>query len=226
MISKRSFFFVLAIALGFFGAGRSVAHGQDSSQSSRQVPLGDVVRRQEAERQRGRKATHVLNDEDIHGHKRQISGDAAVTVIIPNVRITGYVEDVDTNRKPGSEPRLYVWIGSRSLDACYDVDCAKRVYIQELPQLPSMFGGTPRILFESETSIDGNPARIAHLEIKHDVKGKMFGEVAFIQTPAAATAASCIYKADAPDLEPVCDEFIGSLQVHMPERFIYVEHHY
>ena len=194
--------------------------------SSPQVPLGDIVRHQQQERQRGKKAKRTLNDEDIHEHTRQVRGDAAVTVIIPNIQITGYVEDVNANPKPSTEPKLDVWIGSRSLDACSDLDCAKMVYLHELPRLPSMFGATPRILYKSESSIDGHPARIAHIEVKHDVKGTMLGEVAFIQTPVVATAATCLYKSDTPDLEAACDEFIGSLQIHMPERFIYVQHNY
>jgi len=214
---------ILAVCAGWALWLTTAALTQDSST---QVPLGDVVRHQQQERQRGKKAKHTLNDEDIHEHKREVSGDAAVTVIIPNIQITGYVEDVNANPKPSAEPKLYAWIGSRSLDACSDLDCAKMVYFDELPHLPSMFGATPRILFESESSIDGHRALIAHIEVKHDVKGTMFGEVAFIETPIVATAATCVYKSDTPDLEAACDEFIGSLQIHMPERFIYVEHHH
>jgi len=222
ILSKRACVLIILVACAGWAFGLpTAARAQDSSS---QVPLGDVVRHQQQERQSGKKAKRTLNDEDIHGHTRRVSGDAAVTVIIPNIQITGYVEDV--NVKPGTEPKLYAWIGSRSLDACGDLDCAKMVYLHELPQWPSMFGGTPLVLFESEASIDGYPARIAHIEVKHDVKGKMLGEVAFIQTPVAATAASCIYKSDAPELETACDAFIGSLQIHMPERFIYVEHNY
>lgn len=222
--NKRACVLIILVVCAGWAVGLTTAClAQDSST---QAPLGDVVRHQQQERQRGKKAKRTLNDEDIHEHTRQVSGDAAVTVIIPNIQITGYIEDVNPNPKPTAEPKLYAWIGSRSLDACSDLDCAKIVYLHELPHLPSMFGATPRILFESESSIDGHPALLAHIEVKHDVKGTILGEVAFIQTPVVATAATCLYKSDTPDLEAACDEFIGSLRVHMPERFIYVEHNY
>lgn len=221
--NKRACVLIILVICAWAGGLKTACLAQDSST---QVPLGDVVRHQRQERYRSQKAKRTLNDEDIHEHTRQISGDAAVTVIIPNIQITGYIEDMNPNPKPTSEPKLYAWIGSRSLDACSDLDCAKIVYLHELPHLPSMFGATPQILFESESSIDGHPARIAHIEVKHDVKGTMLGEVAFIQTPVVATAATCLYKSDAPDLAAACDEFIGSLRIHMPERFIYVEHNY
>jgi len=189
-----------------------------------QAPLGDVVRKQQAEREHGRKAKRIIGDEDVGGfHLHEVSGDAATTVIIPNVRITGMVPDgVSLSGKADSKQKMRVWFGPGTLDRCFDLDCAKEIY---LSMLPLMIGGSGKVLFESDDSIEGNPVRVVHFEVTHEVRGKILGTVALIQTPVAAGAATCTYQpADASDVESDCDAFIRSLRVHMPERYIYVQH--
>lgn len=189
-----------------------------------QAPLGDIVRKQQADRQRGKKAKHVVGDEDLAGsHLHEVRGSAATTVIIPDVTIIGMLPDgVLLYPTPESKQKLQVWFGPGSLDRCNELDCAEETYFGALPRT---IGGSIRVLFESDDSIDGNPARIVHFEIAHDVRGKILGAVALIQTPVAAGAATCTYRAaDTSDAESDCDAFIRSLRVRMPERYIYVQH--
>ena len=190
-----------------------------------QVPLGDVVRKQQTEREHGKKAKRVIGDEDIRSSRlHEIYGDAAVSVIIPNVRIVGMVPDGASYYTRTDAQKMHVWFGPRDLDRCFDLICAEGTYMSLLPR---MIGGPVKILFTSDDSIDGNPARIVHFEITHDVRGKIIGTVALIQTPVAAGAASCHYLAtDAPAVERDCDAFIRSLKIRMPERYIYVQHNY
>jgi hypothetical protein len=172
-----------------------------------------MVRRQA--NQQHKKAKRVLSDEDVAGpHKHEITGYTATTVIIPAIRITGAVPDADLKQK------MIVSFGP-SLDSCFDVECAKSTYLRTFPQV---FGGTPTVLFETDESIDGNRAQVIHLQFLHNVRGKMLATVALIQTPASAASATCMYQASDIDVETDCDAFIASLRIHVPERYIYVQH--
>lgn len=190
-----------------------------------QVPLGDVVRKQQTEREHGKKAKVVIGDEDIRSsHLHQIYGEAAVSVIIPYVRIVGMVPDGVSYFTRTDAQKMHVWFGPGDLDRCFDLICAEGTYFSTLPRT---IGGSVKVLFASDDSVDGNPARIVHFEITHDVRGKIIGTVALIQTPVATGAATCHYRvADAPQVESDCDAFIHSLKILMPERYIYVKHSY
>lgn len=201
----------------------SVSPGQDSSQDASR-PLGDVVRHQR-EGQEHKKAKRVLGDDDMSGpHTHRVTGTAATTVIIPSITITGTVPDsVVMKTPPDMKQKMMISFGP-SLDACFDLNCAESTYLR---LFPATFGGVPKVLFDSDESVQGNRARVAHLEITHDERGKMFATVAFIQTTASAATASCIYtSADAPEVETACEAFIASLEVHIPEKYIYVQHRY
>jgi hypothetical protein len=195
------------------------ALAQDSSQDSN-PSLGDVVRRQANGQHK--KAKRVLSDEDVAGpHKHEVTGYAATTVIIPDIRITGTVPDaVRMNVPTDLKQKMTVSFGP-SLDSCFDVECAKSTYLRIFPQV---FGGTPTVLFETDESIDGNRAQIVHLQFLHNVRGKVLATVALIQTPASAASATCMYKATDAEVETDCDAFIASLRIHVPERYIYVQH--
>jgi len=196
------------------------AWGQESP-GSPQPPLGDVVRHQREDHQHA-KAKRVMSDDDLpSAHSRQITGMVATTKIIPYITVTGTVpEGAATRPVPGTQ-KMYAWFGPTTLDSCSDLDCAEATYLKSFPMT---FGGTVRVLFESDDTVQDYPARIAHIEIIHDVRGKMLGTVAFIETPEAATAASCLYRAaDAAEVEPDCDAFMASLKVHVPEKYIYVQ---
>ena len=205
------------LAVSCFLAGTSLA--QESSQDS-SPSLGDVVRRQASESHK--KAKRVLSDEDVAGpHKHEISGYAATTVIIPAIRITGTVPDaVRMNVPTDLKQKMIVSFGP-SLDSCFDVECAKATYLRTFPQV---FGGTPTVLFETDESIDGNRAQIVHLQFLHNVRGKVLATVALIQTPASAASATCMYNATDAEVETDSDAFIASLRIHVPERYIYVQH--
>ena len=224
MIANRLKLASLLALLAASCALTCIAAGQDSSQNSGQ-PLGDVVRHQHDD-QPTKKAKRVLSDEDVTGlHTHEITGYAATTVIIPGVRITGSVPDNVPVRIPPDFKQKMIVSFMPSLDSCSDVNCAESTYLR---QFRGVFGGRPKVLFETDESVSGSPARVVHLEIENDELGKMFATVAFIQTPASAASATCLYKlADAPDVETDCEKFIASLQLHVPEKYIYVQHpHY
>ena len=225
MITKGYRLTFLAVLL-FLTCASMIAPASLRAQTSNdatQTSLADVVKRQKEEQLRGKRAKRVISDEDSLGpHLHQVQGMAASTVIIPYITITGMIPDgVTMSVPPDPKQKMMVSFGP-SLDSCFDLECAESTYLR---LLPLTFGGRPRVLFDTEDSIQGNAARIVHLEITHDVRGKMLATVAFIQTPASVATASCIYKAsDAPDVETDCEAFIGSLQIHVPERYIYVRH--
>ena len=221
MISRHPKFALLLVVLAASYALTCISLAQDSSQDSGQ-PLGDVVRRQHDDHQT-KKAKRVLSDEDVAGpHTWEVTGYVATTVIIPAIRITGMVPDNVPIRVPPDYKQKMIVSFAPSLDSCFDLNCAESTYLH---LFRGVFGGTAKVLFESDESIDGNPARVAHLEIVHDERGKMLATVAFIQTPASVASATCIYKlADAPDVETDCEKFVASLQLHVPEKYIYVQH--
>ena len=221
MIIRHPKFACLLAVLAVSCALTCVSPAQDSSQDSGQ-PLGDVVRHQHDDHQ-AKKAKRVLSDEDVTGpHTWEVTGYAATTVFIPCIRITGTIPDNVPVRTPPDFKQKMIVAFAPSLDSCFDLNCAESTYLH---LFRGVFGGTPKVLFESDDSLDGHPARIVHLEILNDELGKMMATVAFIQTPASATSATCMYKqADAPDVETDCEKFVASLKVHVPEKYIYVQH--
>lgn len=224
MITKSSKVASLLAVLGASCVLTCIAPAQDSSQDSGQS-LGDVVRHRRDDQQ-ARKAKRVLSDEDVAGpHTHEVTGYAATTVIIPGIRITGSVPDTVPIRIPPDFKQKMIVSFLPSLDSCSEVNCAESTYLR---LFPGVFGGRPKVLFESDESVSGSPARVVHLEIKNDELGKMLATVAFIQTPGSAASATCLYKlADAPDVETDCEKFIASLELHVPAKYIYVQHpHY
>jgi hypothetical protein len=194
------------------------ARAQDDAN---QRPLGEVARNQKNTQQK--RAVKVIGDEDIAGAlTRTVWGDFATQVIIPNVRISAKAPlTVKMNIPYGPEQKAFVWFGP-DLNRCFDLECAKATYLRDFHYALS---GTPKILFEMDDSIDGYPARIAHLELKSDVRGKMLGVVALIATPFSSSAPTCLYlEKDSAEMESACEEFINSLELHIPERYIYVQH--
>ena len=188
-----------------------------------QAPLADVVRHQQAERQRGKPAKHVLSDDDLpSASTHQITGMVSGQRIIPYIRITGTVPNsVAKTVALDVDQKMYAWIGQGLLDSCFDLDCAEKTYVNVVPRL---FSGTVRILFDSNETVQSYQARVAHIEIMHQSRGRMLGLVAFIKTPEATGAASCFYRAaDASEVESECDAFVHSLQVIVPEKYIYVQ---
>lgn len=224
MICNRPKFASLLVVLAASCALIGVSLAQDSSQDSGQ-PLGDVVRHQHDDPQ-AKKAKRVFSNEDVAGPgKHEVTGYAATTVIIPGIRITGIVPDTVPIRIPPDFKQKMVVSFLPSLDSCFDLNCAESTYLRLFSGV--FGGGTAKVLFESDESISGNPARVAHMEIKNDELGKMLGTVAFVQTPASVASATCLYKlADAPDVETDCEKFIASLELHVPAKYIYVQHRY
>jgi hypothetical protein len=194
---------------------------QESGEGANQPSLGDVVRHQKDTAQK--KATHVVSDDDVPGsHTRKVYGDFAVQVIIPNIRISGSAPDTVKMNVPYSpEQKAFVWFGP-DLDRCFDVECAKATYLRDFHYA---LVGTPKVLFETDDSVEGYPARIAHLELKSDLRGKMLGVVALIATPFSSVAPTCLYlEKDAGQMESACEKFIGTLELHIPQKYIYVQH--
>ena len=197
------------------------AIAQEGAADTNQPSLGDVVRHQKETTKQ--KAKRVLSDEDIPGSQTHVVwGDFAIQVIIPNIRISAKAPaTVKMNAPYSPEQKVLVWFGP-DLNRCFDVECAKATYLRDFHD---KLAGTPKILFETDDSVDGYPARIAHLELKNDVLGKMLGVVALIATPFSSSAPTCMYlEKDAGEMETACEEFISSLELHMPGKYIYVQH--
>jgi hypothetical protein len=196
--------------------------------------LGDVVRHQQERRQQGAKtAKKIVTDDDIPASRTHTVRDqVAEFVIIPAVRISGMAPNDGASTSPAGgqkQPKVSVRFGPHltSPPSCYDgsLDCAEEALLA-LYRVGIWSGGRSKVLFDSDGGVQDFPARVVHFEVVHDVRGKMLGTAALIQTPVAILQAVCMYKAsDQADAEPECDAFISSLEVNVPERYIYVEHH-
>jgi hypothetical protein len=219
------------IILGFALAWVVICAGATASAQSPETPdgskpeaLGDVARQKKEQSVHAKKAKRVLRDEDVpSSHTHRMSGTAASMKIIPDIIVTGLVPDgVSARPEPSTRQKMYAWFGPTAVESCGDLECAEETYLQTLP---STFGGTGRIRFDSDEEIQGYTALVAHIEIAHDTRGKMLGIVALIQTSVGPLAASCAYRVvDAPEVEADCEAFIESLEIKFPERYIYVNH--
>jgi hypothetical protein len=211
---------IFLVAVGCFLMEVPYSIAQDPAREASQPSLGEVVRHQKETTQK--KAKRVVGDEDVpESHTRMVRGDFAVQVIIPNVQIYGNAPDtVKMNVPYRPEQKAFVWFGP-DLNRCFDVECAKGTYLRSFNY---KLAGTLKILFETDDSVAEYPARIAHLELKNDELGKMLGVVALIATPFSSVAPTCMYlEKDAGDMEPACEKFISSLELHIPQKYIYVQ---
>ena len=209
----------------------SVAGGQEAAGSRPQTPLGDMVR-QERDHEHS-KAKRVVTDDDVPStHMHRMRDQVAENRIIPAIRISGLAPD-DTSQAATpvgqKRDRIYVGFGPHLTndDTCdaEDSNCSEELFLSKYER-GGWAGSRTKILFDTDDAVQQFPARIAHFEVVHPVRGKMRGMVAFIATPIAPLSASCLYKVeDEAEAEPECETFISSLEVEIPEKYIYVEHH-
>jgi hypothetical protein len=179
--------------------------------------LGEVARHQ---RQQPKTAKLVVGDDDIpSSHTHRITGMAGTTKMIPYITFTGLVPDVITvSTVLDPKQKIHVRFGPQAVESCYDLDCAETTYLQTFPKT---FGGTVRILFDTNETIQNYQARVAHIEIIHDVLGKLTGSVVFVRAPVVVVTATCIYRAeDRSDAESDCNTYIESLQINVPAKYI------
>ena len=178
--------------------------------------LGEVARHQ---RQQPKTAKLVIGDDDIpSSHTHRITGMAGTTTMIPYITFTGLVPDVITKAAPDPKQKIHVRFGPQAVESCYDLDCAETTYLQTFPKT---FGGTVRILFDTNETIQNYQARVAHIEIIHDVLGKLTGSVVFVRAPVVVVTATCIYRAeDRSDAKSDCNTYIESLQINVPAKYI------
>ncbi|MGP0021326.1 MAG: hypothetical protein ACLPHP_22350 [Candidatus Sulfotelmatobacter sp.] len=217
-MSNRKIFFV---TVGCLALSVPPAIAQDAAGDANQPSLGEVVRHQKETTQK--KAKRTLSDEDVPGSSTHtVWGDFATQVIIPNIRISAKAPaTVKMNVPYTPDQKALVWFGP-DLNRCFNVECAKATFLRDFHY---ELAGTPKILFETDDSVDGYPARIVHLELKNDTLGKMLGVVALITTPFSSSAPTCMYlEKDGTEMETACEQFIGSLELHIPEKYIYVQH--
>ena len=217
------------MCIGLMLAGRTRA--QDSGDHG--PSLGDVVRHQQERRQQGaRTARKVVTDDDIPAnHMHPVRDQVAEFVIIPAIQISGMAPNDDQPNSANAaqkSAKISVGFGPHLTGprSCYDgsLDCAEDALLAQY-QIGSWSGSRSIVLFDSDSAVQDFPARVVHFQVVHDVRGKMLGTAALIQTPVAIVQAVCLYKAsDQADAEADCDGFISSLHVDVPERYIYVEH--
>jgi hypothetical protein len=205
---------------------------QDSADSGEQTPLGDVVRRQQEQRQHSKTAKRVVSDDDIPtNHMNWMNGQVAEFVIIPAIRISGLTPNDSSSTATAlgqKKDKIYVGFGPHlgERDWCGDgsLECAENSFLRRF-QGGGWVASSARILFDSDAAVGDYASRVAHFEILHDTRGKMQGSVALIETPIATLMAYCIYNAkDHGEAEPQCDAFISSLRVEIPKRYVYVHH--
>jgi hypothetical protein len=208
--------------------GLSSARGQNSADCG--APLGDVVRQQREQRQHSKTAKRVVSDDDIPAsHVHWMNAWVAEYKIIPAVKISALVPNSTSGAVAGTakfgkiDAGFGPHLGER--DWCEgSLDCAEESFLRTF-QRPGWAGSRARILFDSDTSVGDYEARTAHFEVVNEVRGKLAGTVAVIQTPVATLKAYCIYNAkDRDEAEPECDAFISSLRVEVPQRYVYVHH--
>lgn len=206
------------------------AWAQDSADSGAQTPLGDVVRQQQEQRQHAKTAKKVVSDDDIPANQmRRWNGQVAEYVIIPAVRISGLTPTDDSSTATAlgqKKDKIFVGFGPHlgETEWCSDPECAEKAFLHRF-QRGGWVASSARILFDSEDAVGDYEARVAHFEVLNDVRGKMLGSVALVETPVATVMAYCMYNAkDRTHAEPECEAFISSLEVEVPERFIYVQH--
>jgi hypothetical protein len=207
---------VVAFVLMCF-AWTAGASAQQTAQEPSQPPLGDVARRQ---RQQPKTAKLVVSDDDLPlSHTHRITGTAAMTKMIPYITFTGVVPDsitVSTVLDP--KQKIHVLFGPEEVESCFDLDGAETTYLQKFPKI---FGGTVRVLFDSNETIQGYPSRVARIEIIHDVLGKVAGSVVFVRVPMAMLTATCVYRAeDRAEGESDCKTYIDSLEINVPKKYI------
>jgi hypothetical protein len=196
--------------------------------------LGDLVRHQREQRQQGAKtAKKVVTDDDIPANRMHpVRDQVAEFVIIPAIRISGEAanDEAPTSTVAGQKSsKVSIEFGPHltSPPSCYDgsLDCAEEALLAQY-RIGTWSGSRSKVLFDSDDAVQDFPARVMHFEVVHDVRGRMLGTAALIQTPVAILQAVCMYKAsNQAEAESQCDAFISSLQVDVPERYIYVEHH-
>jgi hypothetical protein len=204
------------------------AWAQDST-SGEQTPLGDVVRQQREQRLHSKTAKHVVSDEDIPASRmHSMNGCVAPSVIIPCIKVSGVVPD-DTSSLATEfgqkKDKIYVGFGPGYPDiySCGSIDCEDAFL--HLFERAGWIASGARIRFDQDDTIQNYPARVAHFEALHNIRGKMQGTVALIAAPVATVVAYCMYSVqDRLEAEPECDTFISSLQVEVPKRYIYVHH--
>ena len=192
------------------------ASAQESTTGTTPPPLGDIARHQ---RMQPKTAKLVVGDDDIpSSHTHRITGMAGTTRMIPYITFTGVVPDVITvNTVLDPKQKIHVLFGPQDVESCYNLDCAEATYLQNFPKT---FGGTVRILFDTNETIQTYAARVAHIEIVHDVLGKLAGSVVFIRAPVVVTA-TCIYRVqDRAEADSECNTYIKSLQMNVPEKYI------
>lgn len=201
--------------------------GAWAQDSGSQPPLGDVVRRQQEQRQHSKTAKKVVTDEDMPANRMHWTRDqVAEFVIIPAVQISGMVPNGDSSTAPvmgQKNDKIYVSFGPHlgQADSCGSLDCGEQ-FLGRF-QRGKLAGSKARILFDSDEVVDGYQARVAHFEVVHDVLGKMQGSVAFIATGVATLTAACMYNFDDwAEAAPECDAFISSLRINVPQKYIYV----
>lgn len=224
----KSHFVMLGMCCMLAGGGWAQESGDNGP------ALGDMVRHQREQRQQGTKtAKKVVTDEDIPANRmHSVRDQIAEFVIIPAIQISGMVpnDDGPTSTAAGHKAaKVSVGFGPHLTGppSCYDgsLECAEEALLAQY-RIGTWSGGRSKVLFDSDNAVQDFPARVVHFEVVHDVRGKMLGTAALIQTPAAILQAVCMYKAsDQAEAEPECDAFVSSLQVDFPKRYIYVEHH-
>jgi hypothetical protein len=224
MSEKRSWILRLLIGCALLLA---ICVAQEATEES-QASLGDVARQQ---KQRPHTAKRVVGDEDIAPSGMRMIGAQGNPITIPSPHISGYIPVTVEEENPvygryitrEGHHKIYVAFGPDTPEYCGCADAlptAEERYIASRLPGDGHSKGKGRVLFDSDTRISGYPARTARVEASGQLE-PLQGTIALIAVPEEIMSAACYYpQSDAAGAEAICDNFIASLSINFPEKYI------
>jgi hypothetical protein len=218
---------IAAIVMLFSLLGAS-AWAQDSSG---QAPLGDVARKSRKERSAHDHvaAKKVLNEEGqgqagltAHACKQQPCSSLSITLpasMVGHVLWTsaGYVPIPLRGHEDDKSHSIRVYRADQ-LEA-YDVEGAKRQFLQDWFSRPYFFGRAAKFIFDEHTRIDGWPVKVTHFTIANRLL-KFQGLAVVAAVPTGTFAFACVFREeDSGDATSVCEGIINSAKIEVAEQF-------
>ena len=114
-----------------------------------------------------------------------------------------------------SDPNHTVRIYAADLLNASTVEQGKRLFLQEWFSRPYFFGQAAKFEFDDQTSIDGNPAVIAHFTLPNKV-GMYRGLGLIAGAPAGTFGFACVFRDDdSGDAASLCESVLNSGRISM-----------
>jgi hypothetical protein len=227
---NKKLLMLLAIAGCCLLSGLSLA--QENSDNSAEPSLGNVARQQ---KQRPHTAKKVVGDEDIGpSGLRRVGAQGTPAFTIPSPLIGGYIPATTDESSPiygryitkEGHHKIYVTFGPDIGAGCScaeGLSYAENLYMNNKLPGDGHMKGHGHILFETDTNISGYPARTARVQASGQLE-PLQGTIALIAVPEEVMTVACFYpESDAAGASDICDNFIASISINFPEKYIRVE---